>query len=57
MSIISILLFALFLTLFDLDEILVKAINEIFNKNFSTSIYWLAAFIIGLVITFIDFLF
>ncbi len=36
-----ILIMAWILTLFNLDNILVDAINQIFNTDFNTAIYWL----------------
>ena len=50
---IGILILAWFLTLFDLDEILVDGINQIFHTEFNTSIYWLIFMLIGLIIYFI----
>lgn len=47
MSIINALLIAWFLTLFDVDRVVVTSINEIFETSYSTNIYWLIAFIIG----------
>lgn len=56
MSIIDTLIFAWFLTLFDLDETLVEAVNEIFGKNYSTAVYWLGAFVIGVILSIIELL-
>lgn len=48
--IISFLITAWFLSLFDLDETLINAINEILNTQYSTNVYWLSFFIIGLIL-------
>ena len=37
------------LTLFDLDVILIDAINQIFKTDLNTSIYWLAFIVIGII--------
>ena len=42
------------LTLFNLDIILIDAINQIFNTDFNTSIYWLVFFIIGMVVRILE---
>ena len=42
------------LTLFDLDEILITAINEVFGTNYSTSVYWLIVVVIGIIGSFIE---
>lgn len=49
MYIISFLLAAWLLTLFDIDETITKGINEVFNKEFTASVYWLIFFGIGLI--------
>lgn len=49
MSIIGTLFFAWFLTLFNLDTILIAAVNEIFGTNYSTNVYWLTAFLIAVI--------
>ena len=54
MSIIGTLILAWFLTLFDLDTILVSAINEVLGTNYSTSVYWLAAVVIAVIGIFIE---
>lgn len=46
---ISALITAWILTWFDLDVIIIDAINQIFNTSFTTSVYWLAFLIIGLI--------
>lgn len=38
------------LTWFDLDDIFVEAINQIFNTNYTVAIYWLLFLIIGLIV-------
>lgn len=45
---IGILIIGWILTWFQLDNILIDAINQILNTNFTTAIYWLIFFIIGL---------
>jgi len=54
MSILGTLLFAWFLTLFDLDTILVGAVNELFGTNYSNNLYWFIAFIIAVIGTAIE---
>ena len=49
MSIISALALAWFLTLFNLDVTLVSAINEVLGTTYSTNVYWLVAFVIGVI--------
>lgn len=44
------LILAWILTWFDLDTILINAINQIFNTDFTTAVYWLLFFIIGLIV-------
>lgn len=51
---ISTLIVAWILTWFDLDEIIVDAINQLFNTSFNTNVYWLAFFIIGFIGSIID---
>ncbi len=43
------LIIAWILTWFNLDNILVDAINQIFNTEFTVAIYWFIAFIIGVI--------
>lgn len=38
------------LTWFNLDNIFIKAINQIFNTNYTTAVYWLLFFIIGIIV-------
>lgn len=38
------------LTLFNLDNLFVQAINQIFNAEYTTAIYWLLFLIIGLIV-------
>lgn len=38
------------LTWFNLDNIFIEAINQIFNTNYTTAVYWLLLFIIGLIV-------
>lgn len=47
---ISTLIIAWILTWFNLDNILVDAINQICNTEFTVAIYWLIAFIIGVIV-------
>lgn len=51
---ISTLIVAWILTWFDLDEIIVDAINQLFNTNFNTNVYWLAFLVIGFIGYIID---
>ena len=44
------LILAWILTWFNLDTILINAINEIFNTDFTTAVYWLLFFIMGLIV-------
>lgn len=44
------LILAWILTWFDLDTILINAMNEILNTDFTTAVYWLLFFIIGLTV-------
>lgn len=44
------LMIAWILTCFNLDNILVDAINQIFNTDFTTAIYWLLFFISGVIV-------
>ena len=47
------MILAWILSLFNLDNILVEAINQILNTNYTTAIYWLLFFVIGLIATII----
>lgn len=38
------------LTWFNLDNLFVQAINQIFNTEYTTAIYWLLFLIIGLIV-------
>lgn len=42
------------LTWFELDNILIEALNQIFNTNFTVSVYWLMFFIIGAINSIIE---
>ncbi len=44
------MIIAWILTWFNLDNILVDAINQIFNTEFTVAIYWFIALIIGAVV-------
>lgn len=44
------MILAWILTWFKLDDILVIAINQILNTNYTTAIYWLLFFVIGLIV-------
>lgn len=44
------LLLGWILTWFELDNLIIAGINQIFNKNYTTAVYWLLFFIIGLII-------
>lgn len=48
------LIVAWILTWFNLDVTLIDAINQIFNTDFNTDVYWLAFFIIGLISSIIN---
>lgn len=54
MEIVSTLLLAWLLSLFSLDEILIKGINQILNTNFDISVYWLTFFLVGAIIQIIQ---
>lgn len=45
------LIIAWILTWFNLDNLFVEAINQIFNKDFTTAIYWLLFLIVGLIVS------
>lgn len=49
MSIIIILIFAWFLTLFHLDTIIISGLNEVIGTNWSTNVYWLIVVIIAII--------
>ncbi len=38
------------LTWFNLDNIVVEAINQICNTNYTVAIYWLAIFIVAIIV-------
>lgn len=42
------------LTWFSLDDFIITGINEIFNTDFTVAVYWLIAFIIGVIIYILD---
>lgn len=42
------------LTWFDLDNILIDALNQIFETDYTVSIYWLALFVIGAFVSIIE---
>ena len=44
------MILAWILTWFNLDNILVNAINQILNTDYTTAIYWLLFFIIGIIV-------
>lgn len=54
MSIIGTLILAWFLTLFNLDTILITAVNEVLGTNYSTNVYWLVAFLIAIIVAVIE---
>ena len=54
MSILFALIIAWLLTCFNMDEILIAGTNEILGTDFSTNVYWLIAFIIGVIMTIIE---
>ena len=41
------LIVAWILTNFNIDNLIITGINELFNTNFTVAVYWLIAFIIG----------
>ena len=47
---ISSLIIAWILTWFNLDNVIVNAINEICKTNYTTAIYWFLFFIVGILI-------
>lgn len=51
--IIDSMILAWILSLFNLDNILIDAINQILNTNYTTAVYWLLFFVVGLIATFI----
>ena len=42
------------LTWFNLDNLFIEAINQIFNVEFNTAIYWLLFLIVGIVIRILE---
>ena len=44
------LIIAWILTWFNLDNLIVDAINQICNTEFTVAIYWFIAFIIGVIV-------
>lgn len=54
MSIIGTLILAWVLTWFNLDTILVSAVNEVLGTTYSTSVYWLVAVVIAVIGTLIE---
>ena len=48
-NMLEIMLLAWVLTWFKLDQLFVEGINQIFNTNFTTAIYWLLFLIIGVI--------
>lgn len=51
------MILAWILSLFNLDNILIDAINQILNTNYTTAVYWLLFFVVGLIATIIKRLF
>lgn len=51
--IIDSMILAWILSLFNLDNILIDAINQILNTNYTTAVYWLLFFVVGLIATLI----
>ena len=47
------MILAWILSWFNLDNILVDAINQILNTNYTTAVYWLLFLVIGLIATII----
>lgn len=54
---IKMMILAWILSLFNLDNILIDAINQILNTNYTTAVYWLLFFVVGLIATIIKRLF
>jgi hypothetical protein len=50
---IEIMMLAWILSWFNLDDILIDAINQILNTNYTTAVYWLLFFAAGLIATII----
>lgn len=50
---IEIMTLAWILSWFNLDDILIDAINQILNTNYTTAVYWLLFFAAGLIATII----
>ena len=44
------MILAWILTCFEVDNIFTEAINQIFNTNYTTAIYWLLFLIIGVIV-------
>ena len=42
------------LTWFDLDNILIDALNQIFETDYTVSIYWLVLFVIGAFVSIVE---
>lgn len=51
MAILPCLFIGFILWIFDLDNILVKGFNEVFHTYYTTSVYWLAFFVVGVFIS------
>lgn len=51
----GVLIFAWFLTCFNLDKILVSGINEVFGTDYSTNVYWLIVVIIAIIIKIVEY--
>ena len=43
------LILAWILTWFDIDNLIISGINELFKTDFTTAIYWLFFFVLGLI--------
>ena len=56
MALISTLIFAWILSCFEMDSILISALNEVIGSNYSNNVYWLLAFIIGSIGTILEFI-
>ena len=46
------LIIAWILTWFDIDQIVVNAINQILNTDYTTAVYWLIGIVIGIIVCF-----
>lgn len=50
MAIVLTLLLAFILSGFGLDQTLIEGVNELFHTDFTVSVYWLAFFLVGVIL-------